>query len=187
MENKTHTTSLAMTSTIFKEIMFIGHFNNRSKVHPKQVFALLMSTDLEIEQILTGLTSIPPFAPIKQILIGMTSIPPHAPIKQILTGLTSIPSPAPIEQILTHLTNVPPYAPVEQILEALNTISLDVPYTSIPVERILRTLNTISLVIPSFLILSNDYGNCYTRHIQEIRYGFFTQVQATPSIEDYLL
>ena len=93
----------------------IGHFNHQSEVCPKQAFALLMSTDLDIYQILTGLTSIPPYAPIKQILTGLTSILPYAPIKQILTGLT----------------NIPPYAPIGQILRMLNTISLVIPNTSI--------------------------------------------------------
>ena len=68
---------------------------------------------------------------------------------------------APIKQILTHLTNIPPCTSFEWIPEALNTISLDVPYTLIPVKRILRTLNTISLVIPIFLILYYNYNTAH--------------------------
>ena len=79
-----------------------------------------MSTDLDIKQILTDLTSISPYAPIEQILTSLTSIPPYAQIEQILKTWNTISLDIPNTLI-----------PIKRILRTLNTISLDIPNTSI--------------------------------------------------------
>ena len=85
-----HTVFLSIALTTLTENRLPEHFISQLDVRPKLACVLPMPTDPEIEQILTGLTNVLPYAPIEQILTGLTSVPTYTPKKQIFTGLTSI-------------------------------------------------------------------------------------------------